>query len=278
MDTITSTDRTPIAYWTSGDGPPLVLVHGATTDHHRWLGVLPLLEPHLTVHAIDRRGRGGSGDGPEYAVDREFEDVAAVVRAVADRTGGPVDLLGHSFGALCALGGARLAGDSLRRLVLYEPPVAVQPAPDLVGRLEALLAQERQDEALQLFFREEVRVPPEELAMLRGLPAWPARVAAAHTLPRELGAVVDFDPAPEWFRPVTVPALLLLGGDSPPPMAGSVELVRHHLSDARVEVMPGQQHVAMDTAPELFSKLVVAFLSAREGSDSSRKLWRRVPR
>jgi pimeloyl-ACP methyl ester carboxylesterase len=263
MDSVISTDRTPIAYWTSGEGPPLVAVHGATADHARWRPVLTLLERTATVHAIDRRGRGGSGDNRGHGLDREFEDVAAVVRAVADRTGGRVDLLGHSYGAIVSLGAARLAGDHLRRLVLYEPPVG--PAgellvPDLVERLESLVARGRREEAIETFFREEVGVPPEELAVMRGLPAWRARVTAAHTVPRELRAVTTFDPAPDWLRAVTVPTLLLLGGDSPAAMARGVEQVHRHLPVARIAIMPGQRHVAIDTTPELFASLVRDFL------------------
>jgi pimeloyl-ACP methyl ester carboxylesterase len=266
VDTVNSTDQTPIGYEVSGEGPPLVLVHGGTADHSRWRTVTPLLEQETSVHAVDRRGRGGSGDAPDYAIEREFEDVAAVVDAVAERTGGQVDLLGHSYGAICTLGGARLAGAHLRRLVLYEPPIGpagVVLAPDLIERLEAMLAQGRRDEVIATFFREEVRVPPHELEILRRLPSWQARVAAAHTLPRELRAAVGFDPAPGWFGTVRAPTLLLLGGDSPALLAEGTELVHRHLPDARVEVMPGQQHIAMDTAPELFAQLVLDFLRQR---------------
>src|SRR5262245_15334434 len=105
MDHVTSRDGTPIGYERSGQGPPLILVHGTTADHSRWAPVLPALSERFTVSAVDRRGRGASGDAPIYAIEREFEDVAALVDAV----GGPVYLLGHSYGALCALEGARRA-------------------------------------------------------------------------------------------------------------------------------------------------------------------------
>jgi pimeloyl-ACP methyl ester carboxylesterase len=105
---VTSRDGTGIACWASGEGPPLVMVHGATADHSRWQPLLPHLEPHARVCAMDRRGRGASGDGPEYHLAREWEDVAAVVDAVAGSTGSAVDLYGHSFGGLCAYGGATL--------------------------------------------------------------------------------------------------------------------------------------------------------------------------
>ena len=114
--TVTSKDGTPIAYWRSGEGPPLVLVHGTTADHSRWTPVLPAFEQRFTVCAVDRRDRGGSGDSEDYSIEREFEDVAAVV----DSIGEPVDLLGHSYGAVCALEAALLTRN-VHKLVLYEP-------------------------------------------------------------------------------------------------------------------------------------------------------------
>jgi pimeloyl-ACP methyl ester carboxylesterase len=95
-----------------------VLAHGTTADHTRWAPILPTLSKRFTIYACDRRGRGASGDGTSYALEREVEDLAAVV----DGIGGPVDLLGHSYGALCSREAAALARN-LRRLVLYEPPI-----------------------------------------------------------------------------------------------------------------------------------------------------------
>jgi pimeloyl-ACP methyl ester carboxylesterase len=89
---VVSRDGTEIAYWTSGYGPPLVLVHGAPADHTRWRPLLPYLEPHVTVYALDRRGRGAGGDAPRYRLEREYEDVAAVVDAVAAASGARVDI------------------------------------------------------------------------------------------------------------------------------------------------------------------------------------------
>ena len=116
---VTSRDGTQIAYWTSGSGPPLVLVHGAPADHTRWRPLLPYLEPHVTVHALDRRGRGASGDAPAYRLEREYDDVAAVVDAVAAASGQQVDVYGHSHGGIVAFGAATLtpnaAGSSSMR-------------------------------------------------------------------------------------------------------------------------------------------------------------------
>jgi pimeloyl-ACP methyl ester carboxylesterase len=113
MEIIRSKDGTPIAYWHSGAGAPLLLVHGATGDHLTWTPVLPALERHFSVYTMDRRGRGESGDGNTYAIEREFEDIAAVVDAI----GGAVDVLGSSFGATCALEATRLIAN-IRRLIL----------------------------------------------------------------------------------------------------------------------------------------------------------------
>jgi len=123
QETVTSVDGTPIVYWRSGEGPPLVLVHGASADHSRWTPVLPAFEQRFTVYAVDRRGRGGSGDSDDYTIEREFEDVAAVV----DSLGEPANLLGHSYGALCALEAALLTRN-VRKLVLYEPGINVAGA------------------------------------------------------------------------------------------------------------------------------------------------------
>lgn len=111
---VVSHDGAEIAYWTSGEGPPLVLVHGASSNHTTWDPLLPYLQPHATVHTLDRRGRGASGDGPDYDIAREFEDVAAVVDAVAATFGSAVGVFGHSYGGHCAFGAASLTSNIRR--------------------------------------------------------------------------------------------------------------------------------------------------------------------
>lgn len=257
---IRSKDGTEIAYWRSGSGPPLVLIHGTTADHTRWSPVSPALEQNFTLYAIDRRGRGQSGDTVPYAIEREFEDVAAVIDSIP----GPVNLVGHSYGAICSLEAALLT-KNIAKLVLYEPPipagVEIYP-PGVSRRIQALVEKDDRDGALTTFFREIVRMPDQELAMLRSLPVWQARVAAAHTLPRELLADEHYRFAPARFAELNLPTLLLLGGKSPSFFGKAIELVQAALPDSRVVVMPGQEHAAMNTAPELFTAEVVKFLLA----------------
>ena len=116
-----SADGTEIGYGSSGEGPPVLLVHGALSDHMRFEALRPHLEPHATVYAMDRRGRGFSGDGPDYDIEREYEDVAAVVDAIALAADRPVRVYGHSSGGIYAYGAASLTAKhrrvgALRRL------------------------------------------------------------------------------------------------------------------------------------------------------------------
>ena len=259
--TTTSRDATRIAYWRTGQGPALILVHGATADHSRWETVLPLFEPHVTVYAMDRRGRGSSGDAADYRIEEEGADVAAVVEAVADATGGPVDVLGHSYGGLCVLE-AMAQTSRIRRAVLYEAGAGVPTEPGLAGRLERLLADGRREDVVVELLTVAAAVPADQLARMRALPSWPNRVAAAHTVVREVRAHDDYRLRPERFTALTVPTLLLLGSDSPPPEAESTARVAAALSGARVVTLEGQGHVAMLTAPELFTAEVLDFLRA----------------
>ncbi|HEU5103695.1 MAG TPA: alpha/beta hydrolase [Roseiflexaceae bacterium] len=266
MTCILSPDGVRIGYQRSGTGLPLVLVHGVGGTAARWAPVLPALTQHFRVFALDRRGRGASGDAPSYAIEREVEDIVALV----DSIGEPVNLLGHSFGAICALE-ATLCTSNLRKVVLYEPPVplaSVTIYPDgLIERLEALLAAGDREGVLTMFLREVVRMPDDAYQLFRSSPAWPGRVAAVHTLPREVRAhqAYLFDAAR--FCASARPTLLLLGGDSPSFFRASIEVIAAALPASRTVVLPGQQHTAMDTAPDLFAREVIAFLSEPESYD-----------
>jgi pimeloyl-ACP methyl ester carboxylesterase len=265
MERIISTDGSTLACQRSGTGPPLLLVHGTGADHTRLAPVLPALEARFTVYALDRRGRGGSGDAESYAIEQEFDDVAAAVDAI----GGPVSVLGHSYGALCALEAA-LRTDRLRALVLYEPPIPIPPGtpltpPEHIAAIQARVDAGDRDGALEVLFREVVGVPPDQLAGLRASPVWHARRAAAHTLARELRAEKAYVFTPQRFAALRTPTLLLLGGESPPYFKAATEAVAAALPNGRVVVLPGQQHLAMNTAPELFLGGLLPFLADGEG-------------
>lgn len=255
LEQATSRDGTAIGYWRSGQGRPLVLVHGTTADHSRWRTVLPLLEPHATVYAVDRRGRGASGDGADYAIEDEFADVAAVVDAIGE----PVDLVGHSYGAVCALE-ATLLTAGVRRLVLYEPPILPPPLSEVDDRLVELLGQDRRAEVVETFFRDIAGMPASQLDLLRSLPSWPARVAAAHTVVRERRRLDRYGFDRQRFAALTVPTMLLAGGDSPAFLRASTDALAAGLPGARLVTLPGEQHVAMDTSPEGFAAEVLGFL------------------
>ena len=254
-----SPDGTTIGYWCSGQGPALVLLHGTSGDASRWETVLPLLEPHATVYAVDRRGRGASGDAAEYALDREAADVAAVVDAVADTTGGPIDVLGHSYGALCALEATALT-TAMRRLVLYEPPLGTVTPPHFADRMTELFAQGRPEEVVIAVLRELAGISAEQLKLAMALPSWAGRVAAAHTVVRETRAENAYQFDPRRFAALSVPTLLLAGGDTPPDLLTSTTVLAAALPGTRVITMAGQGHVAMLTAPDLFAAEVLGFL------------------
>lgn len=259
METVTAAGGTKIAYERTGRGPPLVLVHGTTADHTRWDPIRPALEEHVTVYAIDRRGRGESGDADEYALEREAEDVATVLASIDD----PAILLGHSYGAICSLEAA-LRTDALDKLILYEPPLPVgdrdPDTEDVVDEMAALVDDGAGERALVQFFREVATVPEAELEALRSAPNWPARVAAAHTAIREERARKGYEFDAARFAGLTTPTLLLAGSESAPFFADATAVLDDALPDSRIVVLDGQAHAAMNTAPERFVETVLDFI------------------
>jgi pimeloyl-ACP methyl ester carboxylesterase len=261
METVTSPDGTEIAFERTGSGPPLVLITGgATNDHTRWeqAGVRPAFAEHCTVYAMDGRGRGESGDADEYALEREVEDVAAVVDAVD----GPVTLLGHSVGALYSLEAA-LRTDNVGRLILYEPPIAVGGhelgMEEVVAEIEVLLTGGEKEQALVRFLQEVGGLSPAELDTLRSAPTWQDRVAVAHIIPRGLQAADEYEFDAARFANLTMPTLLLSGSESPPLYRDGIEAVNEALPNSRILTFEGHAHVAMLTATDRFIDEVLEF-------------------
>ena len=249
MKTLTSKDGTTIAYETLGSGPPLVLVDGAMC--RREFGpspaLAPLLAPHFTVYYYDRRGRGASADMRPYAVEREIEDLAAVV----DAAGGSAFLYGSSSGAMLAVRAA-VAGVRVPRMVLHEPPLAQEDVPKLPdryrARIDELLAAGDRGGAVALFMKV-VGVPAFGIFMMRLLPnVWPKLKASAHTLPYDFAVLGDRpgEALPRELRAllasVRVPTLMVLGGKSPAWMRTAVESVANAIPGAKLQVVAGQNH------------------------------------
>lgn len=247
----------------SGDGPPIVLVHAATADKEAWNLVKALLADVNTVWSYDRRGRGGSGDSAEYGLDREAADVLAVVNAAAQD--GPVHLIGHSFGACCALEAAAADDSALASLTLYEPPFQVGRRHEDVEHATALLDSGETERALDLFLRAIAGLSDEELAVLRSAPrVWARALAATPTVPRELRAVMAAGWVPERYRSVAVPTQLLVGELTEADVYLSACDIRNAIAHARVVTLEGQRHVATATGPTVVARSIRAFVQLHQ--------------
>jgi pimeloyl-ACP methyl ester carboxylesterase len=261
---VLSRDDTPIAVFSRGDGPQLVLVHGATADHTAFRVVGPMLGMSFTVHAIDRRGRGASGDAPAYSIEREFEDVATVAETLAAAAGEPVDVFGHSYGGRCALGAALLTG-AIRRVISYEgaptPPGSSYHPPGIEVRLRERLAAGDRDGALATFLTEVVGMSAPDMAAYRADAIWPVRAAAAGTILRELEAEADPAASLERLAAVRQPVLQILGGESLSVFRDATLALDARLADGRVVVIDGARHAAHHTHPDQVVAAVVTFLA-----------------
>jgi pimeloyl-ACP methyl ester carboxylesterase len=252
---VQSQDGTLVPVWRSGSGPPVVLVHGAGGDHAAWNAVRRFLEPHLTVLAIDRPRMQLDPLHP-YDLESEFEDIAAVVRSL-DK---PAALVGHSSGAVCALGASLLLPE-LSHLVLYEPPLLDFAGP-VLRELRDLLTAGEYEAVAEGFLRDAVKSPEPVIQRLKASPAWPVHVQRAAYTVRDFEALYRWRPDHASFRDVKTRTLLLIGGDTPADHhhRGYGAMLRPALPDLRVHEIPGQQHGALFTAPELFASMVLEFL------------------
>ena len=265
MNTVASKDGTSIAFDRSGKGPALILVGGAF--QHRALDpstarLAELLSPNFTVFRYDRRGRGDSGDTAPYAVEREIEDVDALIQD----GGGTAFLFGMSSGAVLALDAAA-HGLAVTKLALYEPPFIVDdsrpPLPDdYRERLTGLLAMVRRGDAVELFMTEGVGVPAEAVAPMRDMPFWSGLEAVAHTLPYDaaiMGDTLSGSPLPaERWAGVTIPTLVADGDASPAWVRNAVAALVETLPDARRRTLEGQTH---EVDPEVLAPVVEEFLA-----------------
>lgn len=251
---VTSADGTRIGLLTAGQGPPLLLVHGGMGCIASWQSLWDGLTGRWRVTAMDRRGRGSSGDTAPYDVSREFEDVAAVAASL----GGAADVFGHSFGATVALGAAA-QGAPIRRLALYEPPGPQTAPQDWRDRVRALIAAGQPGPAMASFLTEIVGLTREQLTELRNAPRdYDVMPIVAATMPRESEALAGTDLS-ALASGVLMPVLLILGSASPAWARDITGELAAGLPDAAVAVLDGQGHGAVDAAPELLVSELTRF-------------------
>ena len=256
---VQTSDGGSIAVWIEGYGSPLVLVHGSISDHSAFDPLVGELHSAFTVYAMDRRGFGGSPDGPGYSADREFSDVAMVVDAVGARTGELVVLFGHSWGASCALVAA-LQLPSLRALILYEPSLGLQSPPGLLDRIEERLAA-GDDEGAVIEVLESAGMTEDEIAERRAAPNWPDRVATAPTIAREARIEEGWDWQPAQFAGLGVRTLFLTGSETTPELAEATSFTAAAIPGSQVHVFAGHGHVAHRSDPAAVANVLKDWLS-----------------
>ena len=256
MQRLVSHGGVTISYDRYGSGPPLVLVHGAFSDHEtNWEFVKPMLERQFTVYAIARRGRGETDATVGHSLEDEGMDCAAVIRSIGE----PVFVLGHSYGAHTALLAAAAGPDRIRKLVLYEPIWPRLVAPEALAPLEVLAEAGDWNAFTYSFFRDLLRVPADELDALRTTELWPPMVGDAEASLGDLRAISRYDFRPERFRGIHVPVLLQIGTESPRDLYVTDALAAA-LPDTRIGELRGQAHEGMTTAPEMYAQAVSRFL------------------
>jgi len=251
---VRSKDGARIAVECVGKGPSLLIVHGGTGDRSRWTPLLPLFASHFSVCAMDRRGHGNSEAGANYSLTKEFEDVAAV----ANSRPGPVFVLGHSIGGLCALEAAFLT-KKISKLVLYEPPLQDLDHTAVADRMEEMIRAGDREHALVTFLREIVMLSPAEIAEMERQPSWAGRVPGIDIQIREIRAKYRFEA--KRMRTLQVPSLLLTGSKTASPqLKQAINSLMDTLPRRTLVVFEGQEHNAMDQIPQQFAETVTKFL------------------
>jgi pimeloyl-ACP methyl ester carboxylesterase len=264
MPTTISRDGTPIAFDRSGSGPALILVDGALC--YRAFGpmakLLPLLTPHFTVYTYDRRGRGESGDKGPYAVEREVEDIEALIR----EAGGSACVYGISSGAALVLEAAARSS-AIKKLVVYEAPFIVDGSRAPLGKdyartMQNHIAEGRRNDAVKQFMRA-VGVPGFMIFVMRLMPMWKKLKAVAHTLPYDTQIMADNQRgkplSDEQWASVLAPALAVDGGKSPAWMRNATQALAEALPNAEYQTIPGQTHMLK---PEAIAPVLVEFFKS----------------
>jgi pimeloyl-ACP methyl ester carboxylesterase len=258
METVTSNDGTAIGFDRMGNGPSVVLVCGGSVDRMSNAELAAALADRFTVLNYDRRGRGDSGDTPPYAVQREIEDINAVIAAA----GGSAHLYGTSSGAALALEAAA-SGLQIDKLALWEPPYIPEGVPrppaDTARTYTELVEAGRRGDAVEFFMSKVVGLPDEFVAQARSAPFWPAQEALAHTLAYDATIMADYSLPTERAAEVKIPTIVMAGEASFPWMSETARALAEALPDGEVRILEGQTH---DVAPDTMASVLAGFLLA----------------
>ncbi|MFC5406276.1 alpha/beta fold hydrolase [Cohnella soli] len=261
MKKVISKDGTAIAFDKTGNGPALILVCAAFQTRSMMSELASHLSTHFTVFNYDRRGRGDSGDGATYAVEREVEDIETLI----NEAGGSAFVYGMSSGAVLALDAATKL--TITKLAVYEPPFVVDntrpPLPkDYLIQLKELTTSNRRGDAVEYFLTKAAGVPAEFIASMRSAPFWQAMEDVAHTLIYDgtiMGDCMSGNPLPaERWSSVSIPTLVVGGGASPEYQQNAVKALVDRLSNAKLHMMEGQDH---NVAPDLLAAVLTDFFS-----------------
>jgi pimeloyl-ACP methyl ester carboxylesterase len=255
METVTSKDGTRIAFDRLGSGPPIVFVSGASVDRTSNARLAELLAADFTVYNYDRRGRGDSTDTPPYAIDREVEDMGAVI----EQAGGSAAVWGSSSGG--ALGLIAVERDlPISKLALWEPPFVpegyAKPPDDQVEQYETMIAEGRRGDAVEYFMSKVVGMPPEFVAEARSQPWWEATEAIAHTLAYDARIMRDAAPT-QLAAGVQVPTLVI-AGTAIPWMSVAATSLAEALRHGEVRILEGQSH---DVDPNVLASAIREFFA-----------------
>lgn len=258
METVTSKDGTTLAFDRIGEGPPVVLVCGGSVDRMADAALAQQLASDFTVFNYDRRGRGDSGDTLPYAIEREVEDIDAMMEAA----GGSAHLWGSSSGAALALIAAE-QGAAVDKLALWEPPFIPEGVPkppaDQVQQYETMVAEGRRGDAVEFFMSKVVGLPDEMVAGAKSQPWWGATEALAHTLAYDARIMANYDVPLERAAAVKVPTLVLAGGADMPWMRDTAAALAEALPNGEVRFLEGQGH---DVDSDVLAKTLKEFFLA----------------
>ena len=259
LERVRSTDGTSIAFERTGDGPPIVLVCGGSVDRGSNAGLAAELASTFSVYNFDRRGRGDSTDTAPYAIEREIEDIAAVI----DAAGGRAALYGSSSGAALALLAAAALGDKVTKLLLWEPPYFLDPNArpplDSVEQYERMVREGRPADAAEYFMTQVVRLPAEFAEFAKSQPWWPGQVALAPTLAYDGRIMGDYLLPKEQAVKVRVPTVVMAGSTSFPFLPETADALAKMLPSGEYRLIEGQEH---NVSPEVLAPVMKAFLGA----------------